>query len=111
MNEVDVLLPVFGKPLYISETLDSIIIQPNINKILLILDRVDEEYMKNLDLIKKYNNLTILVSTEPGIANALNTGLKKSSAEFIARIDADDIMVPGRITSQLNFLLTNLFHI
>jgi glycosyltransferase involved in cell wall biosynthesis len=107
MNEVDVLLPVFGKPLYISETLDSIIIQPNINKILLILDRVDEKYFKNLDLINKYNNLSIFVSTKPGIVNALNTGLKKSSAEFIARIDADDIMMPGRITSQLNFLLSN----
>lgn len=107
MNDVDVLLPVFGKPLYISETLNSIVIQPNINKIILILDRADEEYFKNLNLINKYNNLTILVSTKPGIANTLNTGLKNSSAEFIARIDADDIMSPGRITSQLNFLLAN----
>jgi glycosyltransferase involved in cell wall biosynthesis len=107
MNDVDVLLPVFGKPLYISETLNSIMIQSNINKIILVLDRADEEYLKNLDLINKYNNLAILVSIKPGIANALNTGLKNSSAEFIARIDADDIMSPGRITSQLNFLLSN----
>jgi len=111
MNKVDVLLPVFGKPLYISETLNSIIIQPNINKILLILDRVDENYFKNLNLIEKYHDLFILTSNNPGIANALNTGLKNSSAEFIARIDADDIMMPGRITNQLNFLTSHPNHV
>ena len=50
MNEVDVLIPIHGKPIFLEETLNSIADQESINKIYLVLDRVDEDYFKNLNL-------------------------------------------------------------
>jgi len=43
----------------------------------------------------------------PGISNALNTGLKMSAAEYIARIDADDLMDVDRLETQLRYLEHN----
>ena len=45
-----------------------------------------------------------------GIAEALNTGMQVASdgrAQFIARMDSDDICVPQRIETQVNFFLRN----
>jgi glycosyltransferase involved in cell wall biosynthesis len=39
-----------------------------------------------------------------GISAALNTGIRNSSAAWIARMDADDIAHPDRFKLQLNFL-------
>jgi cellulose synthase/poly-beta-1,6-N-acetylglucosamine synthase-like glycosyltransferase len=41
---------------------------------------------------------------EQGIAYALNRGLSLAKAPLIARLDADDIALPGRLQKQLQFL-------
>lgn len=105
MNNVDVIIPVHGTPIYLLETIQSIIDQQFINKIILVLDRVDQEYFLNLGI--NQNNLIIVESSTPGIVSALNIGLQISEAEFVARIDSDDIMEPGRILMQLDFLVSN----
>ena len=105
MNNVDVIIPVHGTPMYLSETIQSIISQSYINKIIIVLDRVDKEYFSKLNFTQ--NNLMVIASNTPGIVSALNTGLKNSKAEFIARIDSDDLMCPGRINKQRDFLISN----
>ena len=42
-----------------------------------------------------------------GISNALNSGIAVSCSEFIARLDADDIILPNRIEKQYSFLVEN----
>ncbi len=42
-----------------------------------------------------------------GIVAALNTGLKKARAPFIARMDDDDIAYPDRLEKQLAYLQSN----
>jgi glycosyltransferase involved in cell wall biosynthesis len=105
MNNVDVVIPVHGKPIYLSETIQSITDQEFVNKIILVLDRVDKEYFSNLNVYA--DNITIVESNNPGIVSALNVGLEISKSEFIARIDSDDTMEVGRIQKQLNFLNLN----
>ena len=39
-----------------------------------------------------------------GIARALNVGLERATSEFIARMDGDDISLPGRLRAQVAFL-------
>jgi len=39
-----------------------------------------------------------------GLAFALNTGISQARGEFIARMDADDLSLPNRLQSQLNFM-------
>jgi glycosyltransferase involved in cell wall biosynthesis len=87
------------------ETIQYIVDQQFINKIILVLDRVDQEYFSNLGI--NQNNLMVVESNTPGIVSALNIGLQISEAEFVARIDSDDIMEPARILNQLDFLASN----
>ena len=54
--------------------------------------------------------LVYTLPTNRGIPEALNTGLQLAfdmQAEFIARMDSDDISVAERIKTQINFLLKN----
>jgi glycosyltransferase involved in cell wall biosynthesis len=105
MSRVDVVIPVFGKPKYFAETVESVVNQPLVENVIVVLDRVDKEYLVKLkfesDKIKYYTSNT------PGIVSALNLGLEKSKADFVARIDSDDIMFPERIQVQFHFLISN----
>lgn len=42
-----------------------------------------------------------------GIARALNIGLQMARGEFVARMDGDDISLPGRLRAQVDFLAAN----
>ena len=106
MNNVDVVIPVHGTPVYLLETIKSIVNQRFVATIIIVLDRVDKKYFSNLGI--SGDNLEIVVSKKPGIVSALNTGLEFSNSEFIARIDSDDIMEPDRIEKQRVFLESNL---
>lgn len=55
----------------------------------------------------KIQNLRILRSFEAGIVAALNLGLREAQGEFIARMDGDDEVLPGRFLGQLEFLRKN----
>ena len=50
------------------------------------------------------NRIQPLASDGGGIVHALNLGLEKARAAFVARMDADDICHPDRFASQLEFL-------
>lgn len=49
-------------------------------------------------------NLRLLYSYEEGLVAALNLGIHEARGEFIARMDADDVILPGRLSQQLAFL-------
>ncbi len=51
--------------------------------------------------------MKILVQKESGLAAAMNEGVLASSNDIVARLDSDDLLVAGRLTSQLEFLLAN----
>lgn len=105
MSRVDVVIPVFGKPKYFAETVESVVNQPLIENIIVVLDRVDKEYLAKLKF--ESDKIKFYTSNTPGIVSALNLGLEKSKADFVARIDSDDIMFPERIQAQFHFLISN----
>lgn len=47
----------------------------------------------------------IKLDTNQGLGIALNKGLQKCSYDIIARMDTDDICVPNRFETQLNYLM------
>ncbi|GFH59218.1 hypothetical protein CTEN210_15694 [Chaetoceros tenuissimus] len=51
--------------------------------------------------------IDIVKSPSPGIAQALNFGLKHCEADLVARMDADDVMNRGHIRAQVEHLLEN----
>ena len=49
----------------------------------------------------------IRVKKNLGLANALNVGIDASMADYVARMDADDIALPSRFAKQLDFFEKN----
>ena len=63
-----------------------------------------------LNIARSFNDDRIRVITDDsgkGIAGSLNIGLRAAKGKYIARMDADDICLPGRFAAQCKFLETN----
>ncbi|CAN2170574.1 putative glycosyl transferase [Candidatus Nanopelagicaceae bacterium] len=103
---VSVIVPVHGDAPHLISTIESIRMQSfEEYEAIIILDRASEEienYVRNLAF--DLENFRVVISKEPGISHALNIGIRESSGEFIARIDADDLMQKDRLALQKKFL-------
>jgi glycosyltransferase involved in cell wall biosynthesis len=79
-----------------------------------INDGSDEEHTKILETeLATFEATTrfirVVYHREPvnqGIAKALQIGLEKCSYELVARMDADDIMLPWRLIKQYNYMMS-----
>lgn len=59
------------------------------------------------DYQKKDNRIIIINKKNTGLADSLNTGLRESNTDWIARIDADDICKFDRLKEQYLFIKNN----
>jgi glycosyltransferase involved in cell wall biosynthesis len=48
--------------------------------------------------------ILLINQANEGLGASLNTGLRKCQTEYVARMDADDISIPDRFFSQLEYL-------
>ncbi len=65
---------------------------------------------QTIPLITKLNDprITILTNSENiGLTRSLNKAIAASTGRYIARQDADDVSLPGRLEKQINFLNTH----
>lgn len=100
---VTVLIPCNSSD-FLAECLDSVACQdyPNIDVLVVLNGKAIHEQTALVEEFKEYpRNLKFVLSEKAGIVSALNLGLELSSNEFIARIDADDLMPSNRITLQI----------
>ena len=103
MLKISVLLPVKNGEKYIAESIESILRQTFQEFEVLVFD--DNSSDRTVELIKKYNDprIKIYLSKDGFIAN-LNKGIEVANGLYIARMDADDIMHPLRLESQLKII-------
>lgn len=105
---ISILIPIYNTPIeYIKECFESIDIQTNQDfEVVVVNDGSNEEITSYLNSItnEKYN---ILHKEKEGISKALNYGLSHCKNNIIARMDADDIMMPDRLEKQIHFFTSN----
>lgn len=65
------------------------------------LDAVIERYSTHLPI------KSVKLETNKGLATALNVGLTHCSHELVARMDTDDVALPGRFEKQIRFMQDN----
>lgn len=104
--KVTVLMPAYNAEKYIAEAIGSILRQSFTDFELLIIN--DGSTDNTARVIESFTDSRITIFNQPncGIAAALNTGLSKAKAPYIARFDADDICLPERLQQQFDFLNT-----
>lgn len=71
---------------------------------ILVVD--DSKTDKTRSILSQATDLPIrvLIGRQKGLADALNLGIMQAKGEYIARIDADDLMTPDRLEKQANYL-------
>ncbi|MFM9916818.1 MAG: glycosyltransferase family 2 protein [Rhizobacter sp.] len=101
-----VLIPVYNAEAYLLEALRSISAQTFADFEILVVD--DGSTDRSPELLAEYARadprLRVLRQANGGISAALNRGLEDARGEFIVRMDADDVMLPPRIQTQVAFL-------
>ena len=64
----------------------------------------DNSVQRVLDHARSDPRIRLLDNPRPGLVNALNLGLEHSRSPLIARMDADDLMLPNRLDRQCTHL-------
>ena len=106
--EVTVLMSVCNGEKYLRQSIDSILSQTYSDFEFLIIDDGSTDLSR--DIVVSYDDQRIRLiqnKTTLGQTACLNNGLTISNAKYIARIDQDDISLPGRLERQVSFLNEN----
>lgn len=104
--KVTVMLVVYNGEKYISKCIKSILEQTFSDFELLIID--DGSTDRTIEIIKGFKDTRIkLLKNNHDYIASLNLGLQESCGDYIARMDADDIMYPLRLEEQVNILDTH----
>jgi hypothetical protein len=107
-REVSILMPVFDAPAaFLSECWESIRAQTFREWELVLVDDGSRaaDTVAEIDRIADDPRVVLIrLAENHGIARALNTGLGRCRGRFVARMDADDKMVPTRLQRQFDYL-------
>ncbi|MBC7769865.1 MAG: glycosyltransferase family 2 protein [Phycisphaerales bacterium] len=106
MAAVDILLTAYNAASTLRETLDSVRAQTFADFRIVIVD--DGSTDATAQILAEYaaSDSRFFIVTQPngGLVAALNHGLSHCTAEFIARLDSDDVALPQRLERQLAYL-------
>ncbi len=106
---VSVLMPVYNSERFIAQAIVSILKQTYRHFELVIAD--DASTDKSWSIIREFQQKypkrikTIRLKKNDGSTKATNAAFKKSTGEFIAILDSDDIAQPKRLEKQVKYLL------
>lgn len=107
---VSVVMSVYNGDKYLEEAIDSILTQTYENFEFIIVNdcstdnslNILEEYVIKDERIKILNN-----KENKKLPASLNRGIKSSLGKYIIRMDADDISLPHRFETQVNYMEKN----
>jgi len=107
---VSVIIPIYNAEKYLEEAISSVQSQTYSNlEIICVDDCSTDDSLKILnDLNRDDNRIKILRNgSNKGIAHSLNKAISHSSGDIIVRMDADDVSLPERVESQVDYLNDN----
>lgn len=103
--KVSIILPFYNAELFLQEACQSIINQTFKDWVLIAIN--DGSSDSSEEIVRSFGDDRINLisnSSNIGLVASLNKGLALSNGEYVARMDADDISLPNRLTDQVNFL-------
>lgn len=109
--ETSILIPTYNNGKYLLECIGSILRQEYTNyEIVIIDDHSDDNTFDLLMLLSKFDTRIKYYKNKKrskGIVSALNYGITLCKGKYIARMDADDLMIGNRLNEQIDFLKNN----
>ncbi|MDX1366006.1 glycosyltransferase [Pseudomonas sp.] len=106
---VSVLMPVFNGEKYLAKAMSSILSQTFRDFELLVLD--DGSADDSLKILREFevldSRIRLTTRENRGLIATLNELVVQARGKYMARMDTDDIALPGRFARQLDFLEKN----
>ena len=105
MEKATVIIPCYNVEAYIHECLDSVALQGNVVHHIYVVDNNSSD--NTVNKVHKWQNanpsspLTLLSQTKPGAPAARNLPLSRVETKWIQFLDADDLLLPGKIEDQI----------
>ncbi|QSF50257.1 MULTISPECIES: glycosyltransferase [unclassified Thermosynechococcus] len=110
---ISVILPVFNSDQYIELAINSILNQSFNDFELIVID--DGSSDNSFEILSNYAKLDarihLIRRDNQGLIYTLNQAIELAKGQYIARMDADDLTLPNRLESQLEFLEKNKLHL
>ena len=98
--KVSVLLPVRNGDPWFAEALDSILAQQGVDFEVIVVDDGSTDGTPALLAACRDPRLRVIRCEGGGLVAALNTALEAARGDYVARMDADDVALPGRLARQ-----------
>lgn len=106
---VSVIIPAYNAEGFIEKTLLSVLSQTYDNIEVVVVD--DGSRDRTAEIVKSFaqqdRRIIFLQQSNAGVAAARNLAIEKSSGEYIAPIDADDIWYPQNLEKQVQCMLNS----
>lgn len=103
---ISVLTCCFNAAEFLGEAIESVLHQSFGDYEFLLVD--DGSTDSTPQILRRYAardpRIVVLTKANTGLADSLNFGLRRARASWIARLDADDVAMPGRLERQLDFV-------
>ena len=106
---LSVILPVNRDDGFLDQAINSILVQTMKNFELLVIANncTDELWSYLMNKSQEDNRIIPIRLSLGGLTFALNYGVDIAKGKYIARMDADDISMPSRFKTQVNYLIEN----
>lgn len=100
---VSVIVPVYNGEPYITETLESAMLQTYRNLEIIVVDDGSTDSTRRVvaECAARDPRIRIVHQANGGVARARNTGLAAARGEFVATLDGDDLWDPVKIDRQV----------
>jgi glycosyltransferase involved in cell wall biosynthesis len=107
---ISVIIPCFNQAQFLFASLRSVAEQRIDNLEVVVVDDGSDNpnQLRLLDLAKKeFPEVKFVRKENGGLSSARNVGIEASKGELLQFLDADDLLTPGKLSIQLQFLANN----
>jgi glycosyltransferase involved in cell wall biosynthesis len=107
--EISVVMSIYSDAKYLPYSIESILSQEGVDFEFIIVN--DSAIDESAEIATRYaaddKRIRIINQTNQGLTKALINGCREARGRFIARQDADDLSMPGRLALQAEMLQSN----
>ncbi len=105
--DLSVVIPVYNTPAnWLRESVVSVMDQKEVRFEIVCVDdgSTNKETLDELKHLDLQEGVRVIRVAHGGVGPACNAGIRAAKADLIARHDADDVMMPGRLAAQARYM-------
>ena len=103
---VSVIIPTYNRDWILKEAIDSVLAQDFSDYELIVVDDGSDD--RTPEILAAYGDpITVIRQANSGVSAARNRGITAAAGRLIAFLDSDDLWLPQKLSTQVNFFAEN----